>query len=156
MTFAKQLCVIVCFIAFSATSLAETTFGAYRLLQPEQVQQLSLQQNRQSKAQFAAASSSANTASLQGMVQANSLVINRYSGKPGRVSGQLLLLLEDQADIVSLLTKFPLTVLQQQRQLVLLQADSHTDLLALREQLLQLSEVKSVRLDVREQRYKTR
>ncbi|SEA60056.1 hypothetical protein [Alkalimonas amylolytica] len=156
MTFAKQLCVTVCCIAFSATSLAETTFGAYRLVQPEQSPQLSWQQSRQSKAQFATASSATDTASLQGRVQANSMVVNRYSGQPGRVSGQLLLLLEDGADSASVLADFPLTILQQQRQLVLLQADSHTDLLALREQLLQQSGVKNVRLDVREQRYKTR
>lgn len=152
MTFAKQLCVTLCFIAFSTTSLAETNFGAYRLVQPEQSPQLS----RQSKAQLATASSAADTASLQGMVQANSLVVNRYSGQPGRVSGQLLLLLEDGADSASVLADFPLTILQQQRQLVLLQADSQTDLLALRAQLLQQSGVKNVRLDVREQRYKTR
>ncbi|MEE2022835.1 hypothetical protein [Alkalimonas mucilaginosa] len=156
MTYAKQLCLIACLAAFSACSLAETTFGAYRLLQPEATSSFSGPHNRQSKSQQANASTGTPAAPTSAVIRANSLVVNRYSGQTGQVSGQLLLLLEDQADTASLLAEFPLTVLQQQRQLLLLQADNETDLLALQAQLLQHSAVKNVRLDVREQRYKTR
>lgn len=155
MNITKQFYLIACFLGFSTLSYAETTFGAYRLVQLEQATAANGIPNRQSKA----ATGKASTSELSGtnaVVKANSLVVNRYTGQNGQVSGQLLVLIEQGEDISTLLADLSLTLLKQQQQLVLLQADSNADLLALRQQLLQHAAVNSVRVDVREQRYKTR
>lgn len=155
MNLTKQFYLIACFMGFSTLSYAETTFGAYRLVQSEQATAANGAQSRQNKAATGKAPTSELSAA-NAVVKANSQVVNRYSGQTGQVSGQLLVLIEQGADISALLADLSLTLLKQQQQLVLLQADSNTDLLALRQQLLQHAAVKSVRVDVREQRYRTR
>lgn len=155
MNLSKQFYLIACLMGFSTLSYAETTFGAYRLVPSEQAKAANDALNRQSKAATGQAATSEPSAA-NAVVKANSLVVNRYSGQNGQVSGQLLVLIEQGEDISTLLADLSLTLLKQQQQLVLLQADSNTDLLALRQQLLQHPAIKSVRVDVREQRYRTR